>query len=201
MNWAILATGTIAAKFAETVNGMKGEDRLAACGSRSREKAEAFGRKYGIPRAYGSYEELLRDEEVDAVYVATPNNMHYANCMACLEAGKHVLCEKPFTTNVKDGERLFAAAEERGLFIMEAFWIRHLPALKKMQELITGELSARWDLPGVISALWLKGQGRRASLIPGWAEALFWMWASITWDFCAWLWEINSRNMLCRSII
>ena len=86
MNWAILATGTIAAKFAETVNGMKGEDRLAACGSRSREKAEAFGRKYGIPRAYGSYEELLRDEEVDAVYVATPNNMHYANCMACLEA-------------------------------------------------------------------------------------------------------------------
>ncbi|MFR2692198.1 MAG: Gfo/Idh/MocA family protein [Enterocloster bolteae] len=78
MNWAILATGTIAAKFAETVNGMKGEDRLAACGSRSREKAEAFGRKYGIPRAYGSYEELLRDEEVDAVYVATPNNMHYA---------------------------------------------------------------------------------------------------------------------------
>ena len=100
MNWAILATGTIAAKFAETVNGMKGEDRLAACGSRSREKAEAFGRKYGIPRAYGSYEELLRDEEVDAVYVATPNNMHYENCMACLEAGKHVLCEKPFTTNV-----------------------------------------------------------------------------------------------------
>ena len=159
MNWAILATGTIAAKFAETVNGMKGEDRLAACGSRSREKAEAFGKKYGIPRTYGSYEELLRDEEVDAVYVATPNNMHYENCMACLEAGKHVLCEKP------------------------------------------GELSARWDLPGVISALWLKGQGRRASLIPGWAEALFWMWASITWDFCAWLWEINSRNMLHRSII
>ena len=69
MNWAILATGTIAAKFAETVNGMKGEDRLAACGSRSREKAEAFGKKYGIPRTYGSYEELLRDEEVDAVYV------------------------------------------------------------------------------------------------------------------------------------
>ena len=138
MNWAILATGTIAAKFAETVNGMKGEDRLAACGSRSREKAEAFGKKYGIPRTYGSYEELLRDEEVDAVYVATPNNMHYENCMACLEAGKHVLCEKPFTTNVKEGERLFAAAEERGLFIMEAFWIRHLPALKKMQELING---------------------------------------------------------------
>ena len=186
MNWAILATGNIAAKFAETVNGMKGEDRLAACGSRSREKAEAFGKKYGIPRTYGSYEELLRDEEVDAVYVATPNNMHYENCMACLEAGKHVLCEKPFTTNVKEGERLFAAAEERGLFIMEAFWIRHLPALKKMQELLNG---------------WLKGQGRRASLIPGWAEALFWMWASITWDFCAWLWEINSRNMLHRSII
>ena len=69
MNWAILATGTIAAKFAETVNGMKGEDRLAACGSRSREKAEAFGKKYGIPRTYGSYEELLRDEEVDAGYV------------------------------------------------------------------------------------------------------------------------------------
>ena len=117
MNWAILATGTIAAKFAETVNGMKGEDRLAACGSRSREKAEAFGKKYGIPRTYGSYEELLRDEEVDAVYVATPNNMHYENCMACLEAGKHVIVEKPFTSTTEEGEELIALAAEKGLML------------------------------------------------------------------------------------
>lgn len=136
MNWGIMATGTIAAKFAETVNGMKGEDRLAACGSRTREKAEAFAKEYGIPASYGSYEELLSDPGVDAVYVATPNNMHFDNCRMCLDAGKHVLCEKPFTTRVKDAEKLYSMAEEKGLFIMEAFWIRHLPALKKMQELI-----------------------------------------------------------------
>lgn len=137
MNWGIMATGTIAAKFADTVVKMEEGERLVGCGSRSMDKAEAFAARYGIPRAYDSYEALLADQEVDAVYIATPNNMHYDNCMMCLEAGKHVLCEKPFTTNVKDGAELFRVAREKGLFIMEAFWIRHLPLLKKMRELIS----------------------------------------------------------------
>lgn len=136
MRWGILATGTIAAKFADTVNKMEEEQTLAACASRTLEKAKAFAEKYGIPRAYDSYEAMLADEDIDAVYVATPNNLHFDNCRMCLEAGKHVLCEKPFTINRKDGEKLFSMAKEKGLFLMEAFWIRHLPVLKKMQQLI-----------------------------------------------------------------
>lgn len=136
MKWGLLATGTIARKFADTVNHMKDTDSLAACGSRNLEKARAFADEFGIPKAYGSYEELLEDTEVDAIYVATPNNMHFENCRMCLEAGKHVLCEKPFTTSADEAKILYAIAEEKGLFIMEAFWIHLLPVLKKMQELI-----------------------------------------------------------------
>lgn len=136
MKWGILATGTIAAKFAETVNRMEDTQMLAACASRTMEKAEAFREQYGIGRAYGSYEAMMQDPEVEAVYIATPNNLHYENCRMCLNAGKHVLCEKPFTVTRQEGERLFALAEEKGLFIMEAFWIRFLPALSAMREMI-----------------------------------------------------------------
>ena len=136
MRWGIMATGTIAAKFADTVMKMGGEEQLTACGSRSMEKAEEFAGRYGIRHAYDSYEALAADPEVDAVYIATPNNLHFDNCRLCLDAGKHVLCEKPFTTSADEARRLFGMAKEKGLFIMEAFWIRHLPLLKKMQELI-----------------------------------------------------------------
>lgn len=136
MRWGILATGTIARKFAETVKGMEGTDELTACGSRNQEKAERFAGEFGVRKAYGSYEELLEDGEVDAVYVATPNNMHFENCRMCLEAGKHVLCEKPFTTRAEDAAELYRLAKEKGLFIMEAFWIRHLPVLRELRKLI-----------------------------------------------------------------
>lgn len=136
MNWGIIATGTIAAKFADTVRQMGEEERLAGCGSRTMERAEAFAEEYGILHAYDSYEALVKDPEIDAVYIATPNKMHFENCKLCLEAGKHVLCEKPFTTNVEEAKMLYRMAEEKGLFIMEAFWIRHLPLLKRMREMI-----------------------------------------------------------------
>lgn len=136
MKWGILATGTIASKFAETVNQMEDTQTLVACASRSMEKAEAFRAKYSIAKAYDSYEAMVQDPEVDAVYIATPNNLHYENCLLCLNAGKHVLCEKPFTVNPDEGKTLFDLAAEKGLFIMEAFWIRFLPALQKMKELI-----------------------------------------------------------------
>ncbi len=77
--------------------------------------------KYGIPKVYGSYAQMMTDSEVDAVYIATPNSLHYENCRMCLEAGKHVLCEKPFTLCVDQAEELYELAEEKGLFIMEAF--------------------------------------------------------------------------------
>ena len=141
MKWGILATGTIAKKFAATVNQMKdAKEVLVAVGSRREESARQFAEEYGIPKYYGSYEELAADPEVEAVYVATPNNFHYENCKMCLNAGKHVLCEKPFTTNADEARELYRLAEEKGLFIMEAFWIRFLPVYNCLQKVLEGEV-------------------------------------------------------------
>lgn len=98
MKWGILATGNIAKKFASTINQMSKEnEQLVAVGSRNIESAKAFANEHDIPRYYDSYEALVKDQDVEAVYVATPNTLHYENCRLCLEHGKHVLCEKPFT--------------------------------------------------------------------------------------------------------
>ena len=119
---------------------MTGEgETLVAIGSRNIEKAKGFADEHSIPKAYGSYEELAADPEVEAIYIATPNNLHYENALLCLGAGKHVLCEKPFTTNAEDAQALYALAEEKGLFIMEAFWIRFLPLYEKLLEIIRSE--------------------------------------------------------------
>ena len=140
MKWGILATGTIATKFVNTISAMAAEgERAVAVGSRSLEKAKDFAKTHGISKAYGSYEELLTDSEVEAVYIATPNNLHEENARACLLAGKHILCEKPFTTNAGAAEALYQLAEERGLFLMEGFWIRFLPLYEKLLELIRTE--------------------------------------------------------------
>ena len=137
MKWGILATGTIAAKFAKTVIRMGSDDEeIAAVGSRDMKKAQEFADTYGIKKAYGSYEELAADPDVEAVYIATPNNMHFSNAMLCLENGKHVLCEKPFTTNAGDAETLYREAGKSGLFIMEAFWVRFLPLYEKLLRII-----------------------------------------------------------------
>ncbi len=142
MKWGIIGAGTIAHKFAVTVAGMKAEgDRVVAVASRSIASAQAFAAQYGIPRAYGSYEEMLNDAEVEAVYVATPNSFHYEHSALSLRHGKHVLCEKPFTLNAGQARELYALAREKGLFIMEAFWIRFLPVLTEMRRAIAaGEI-------------------------------------------------------------
>ena len=137
MNWGILATGTIANKFATTVNAMAAEgERLAAVGSRRAESAKAFAAQYNIPHWHASYEELAADPAVDAIYIATPNALHYENCKLCLEHSKHVLCEKPFTINAEQAKELYALAEKKQLFIMEAFWIRFLPLYAKLQQML-----------------------------------------------------------------
>ncbi len=96
-------------------------------GSRHMESAQAFAQQYGISRFYDSYEALAADPEVQAIYIATPNTLHYENCKLCLEQGKHVLCEKPFTITPEQARELYRLAEEKHLFLMEAFWIWLLP--------------------------------------------------------------------------
>ncbi len=111
---------------------------VLAVGSRSMERAEAYARERGIPRAHGSYEELLADSQVEAVYVSLPNSMHTEWSIAALEAGKHVLCEKPFAARADDVERAFDVAESRGLVLTEAFMYRHHPQCKVICDLVAG---------------------------------------------------------------
>ena len=142
MKWGIIGTGVIAGKFADTVDRLRAEgDAVLAVASRTQESADAFAAKHGIKRAYGSYAALLADADVEAVYIATPNTLHYENSRQSLLAGKHVLCEKPFTLIAGLARDLYALAREKHLFIMEAFWIRFLPALLQMRQVIaSGEI-------------------------------------------------------------
>ncbi|GAA3444631.1 Gfo/Idh/MocA family protein [Planomonospora venezuelensis] len=137
IKWGILATGGIAATFTEDLKLLP-DAEVAAVGSRSAEAAEAFAGRYGIPRAHGSWAELAADPDVDIVYVANTQNAHYDAVRLCLEAGKAVLCEKAFTLNRAQAAELVDLARERGLFLMEAMWMRCNPAIRKIVELVAG---------------------------------------------------------------
>ena len=130
VRWGVLGTGWIAEMFAADL-ALSDRGVLAAAGSRSRAKADAFADRFtdrfGEIRRYPTYEELVADPEVDAVYVATPHPMHRDNAVLALRAGKHVLVEKPFTMNAAEAREVVAVAREAGLFAMEAMWTRFLP--------------------------------------------------------------------------
>ena len=137
MKFSILAPGGIAHKMAEAVSGVEGVERYAVA-SRTYDKAKAFADKWGFEKAYGSYEEMLDDPEVELVYVDTPHSHHYQYAKMCLEHGKHVLVEKAFTVNAKQAEELIRLAEEKGLFLTEAIWTRYMPSRKMIDDLIAG---------------------------------------------------------------
>ena len=140
MNFGIIGLGRIAKKFAKTINEIEGST-LYAVGSRDIIKAEEFKREFNANVAYGSYEELYEDKNIDCIYIATPNSMHYKNAMDALMHGKNVICEKPFTINPSEAKELYNYAKEHNLFIMEALWIEFLPAYKRIKEIIkNGEI-------------------------------------------------------------
>ncbi|QJX47706.1 Gfo/Idh/MocA family oxidoreductase [Hymenobacter taeanensis] len=134
-NWAIMGLGQIAHKFAESLTLLPNA-RLHAVASRTGAKAEEFAAQYGVPHAVGSYEELLTVPDVDVVYIATPHTEHYANTLLCLRAGLPVLCEKPFAVNTVQAQEMRRVAEEKGVFLMEAFWTRFFPAIHKALEVV-----------------------------------------------------------------
>jgi D-xylose 1-dehydrogenase (NADP+, D-xylono-1,5-lactone-forming) len=131
VSWGLLSTARINDALLGAAPLM-----FVAVGSRSAERAEAYARKKGLARAHGSYEELLADPEVDAVYVSLPNGLHVEWTIRALEAGKHVLVEKPFDRRASEVERAFDVAEERGLVLSEAFMWRHHPQTKRLVELV-----------------------------------------------------------------
>ena len=134
IRWGVLAPGRIAHSFASDL-ALVPDATLTATGSRSLERAEAFAAQHG-GRAHGSYEALVADPEVDVVYVASPHALHEEHTMLALDAGKHVLCEKSMTLDAASTERLFAAAAERGLFLMEAMWMACQPPIRTLQRLL-----------------------------------------------------------------
>jgi dihydrodiol dehydrogenase / D-xylose 1-dehydrogenase (NADP) len=135
IRWGILGTGRIAGLFAQGLAAVP-DAALVAVGSRTREGAEAFGKRLGVPRRHGSYEALANDPDVDVIYVATPHPLHCENTLLCLRAGKAVLCEKPFAINSAEARAMVAEARARGLFLMEAMWSRFYPAFDKLRELL-----------------------------------------------------------------
>ncbi len=137
IRWGIIGTGNIAHHFA---NGLKvvPDAELVAVGSRTVEKANAFGDEFDVPSRYGSYSELVADPEVDVIYVSTPHQDHKASTLLCLEAGKPVLCEKPFAINAGEAREMVESARSKGLFLMEAMWTRFRPTMVKVRELIDG---------------------------------------------------------------
>ena len=134
MKVGILGAGGIARKMANTLAGMERAQGYAVA-SRNLEKAEAFAKEWNIPKAYGSYEEMLEDEQVDLVYVATPHSHHYEHVKLCLDHGKHVLCEKAFTVNADQAREVLSMAEEKGLLLTEAIWTRYMPSRKMVKDL------------------------------------------------------------------
>src|SRR5215472_10510198 len=129
--WGIVGTGTVAALFAEGLADAAGAE-LAAVASRSKERAEAFAAALGAARSYGgdgAYEALARDTAVDLVYVATPNSEHRAHAILLLEAGKGVVCEKPFAMNAEETRAIVGVARSKRVFCMEAMWMRFVPAV------------------------------------------------------------------------
>lgn len=135
MNMAILGAGNIANMMARTIAEMSDITSYAVA-SRDLKKAEQFAEKYQFQKAYGSYEELVNDSEVDLIYIATPHSHHYEHAKLCIKHKKPVLCEKSFMVNAKQAKEIFDYAEEQGVFITEAIWTRYMPMLAKIKEVL-----------------------------------------------------------------
>ncbi|HEY2208349.1 MAG TPA: Gfo/Idh/MocA family oxidoreductase [Gaiellaceae bacterium] len=135
VKWGIVSTADINRKV---IPGAHASDRvdLVAVASREAARAEAYAREWEIPRAYGSYEDLLADPEIEAVYISLPNTLHVEWSIKALEAGKHVLCEKPFTRHPEEAEEAFDVAQREGRLLSEAFMYRHNPQTAKLVELV-----------------------------------------------------------------
>jgi len=135
LRWGIIGTGIIARLFAEQLPFSK-TGKLVAVGSRDLASAKAFAEKYGAKRAHGSYEALLADESVEAVYISTPHPMHKEWALAAAKAGKHILCEKPITMTTAEARKVITAAQQHGVFLMEAFMYRCHPQTQRIASLI-----------------------------------------------------------------
>ena len=135
IRWGFLGAGSIASRFGTGFQEIKG-GKILAIGSRTDSRRQALADRFGIPRQYGTYEELVADPDIDVIYVATPHNFHHEHSILALEAGKAVLCEKPFTINLREAAEVVAVARQRDLFLMEAMWTRYIPLIREVKRMV-----------------------------------------------------------------
>ncbi len=135
IRWGILGTGRMAGNFAMGLKELN-DAELVAIGSRTKDSAQRFAAKFNVPNIHQGYENVTTDENVDVIYIATPHNSHKDNAVLCLENGKAVLCEKPFTINAEEAEMVINLARSKNIFLMEAMWTRFIPAVVKLRELL-----------------------------------------------------------------
>jgi predicted dehydrogenase len=132
IRWGVFGTGGIAHTVARDFRFVQ-DAALLAVASRELTRAQAFAQRHAIARAYGSYDALLQDDDIDVVYIATPHMRHGDDALACIHAGKAVLCEKPFTLNAREAQAVIQAARDRGVFCMEAMWMRFIPLIREVK--------------------------------------------------------------------
>ncbi|MFD2166992.1 Gfo/Idh/MocA family protein [Thalassotalea euphylliae] len=133
LNWGIVSTGRIAEQFVSDMP-LVNNGKVLAVAARKKSDAQAFADMHDIERAYGRYDDLFADKDIDVVYIATPHTLHFQHAHAAIMAGKHVLCEKPFTVSSEQCRQLTTLAKTRGVYIMEAMWTYFLPAIVKAKE-------------------------------------------------------------------
>jgi predicted dehydrogenase len=135
INWGIIGAGKIASKFAADLNSVSNA-KLYGIASRSREKAQHFASEFGANKAYDSYETLVLDSNIDAIYIATPHSFHIAHSVLCLNNKKPVLCEKPFAMNLEEVNEMILLSKQNNTLLMEALWTAFLPHFQYVQDLI-----------------------------------------------------------------
>jgi predicted dehydrogenase len=159
-NWGVIGPGNIANTFAKAIAPSK-KGKILAVASRSQERATEYANSYQIEKTYTDYAEMLADPQIDIVYVATPHNFHYQQVKMCLEAGKHVLVEKPCTVNAQQMQKLVALATSKKLLLQEALWSRFMPCLSQLRQLLNDGVIG--DIQYIQSEIGFAFQGRPKS--------------------------------------
>lgn len=139
VKWGIIGAGHIAAKFATALNSLD-HTELTAVASRDLSRAKEFAGRFHAGKAYGSYEELVKDPEIDVIYIGTPHTEHNKNAKLCIEHGKAVLCEKPFTLNYSEAQELVELARRYKVFLMEAMWTKFLPTTRIVKQWVENKI-------------------------------------------------------------
>jgi predicted dehydrogenase len=134
INWGILGTSKISSTMAKAIQASK-TSQLVAVGSRAQESADTFAQEFSIPKAYGSFESLLNDPDIDAIYIGLPNHLHKEWILRCADAGKHILCDKPFVTSTEEASEVFEILKTKKVFFMEGLMYLCHPFIPKLREL------------------------------------------------------------------